>query len=328
MLTASLKVIFAIAIILWLILSGKLDFSLLAKSYQNGPEIFICVALLLLNLTLTATRWKLLLEVKSQTRLSLKDILKINWIGQFFSAFLPGVVTGDIVKLLYVKDLNPRFNKAFLLTSVLFDRIIGLTGLLLLGGVVCLLNYENLVMHGPKMKHLIHFNFLLFLGALFFVSCVFIPINLQNKVKNLMSYIPLIGVKLNHLFDQVWLFGTSIQTVISSILISIFVHFISIFSFFYISRPFYSSEISLAHLLGIIPIGFISTAIPISPSGAGVGHFVFDELFKLYNIQNGASLFNLYFLCGVIVNLLGVLPYLLAKKKHSLAEASDFESKN
>lgn len=326
MLTASLKIIFTISMITWLVTSGKLDFSLLQTSLTTGFEVYICAFIVLINLFMTSFRWKILLEFKSQEKLPFYQIFKINWIGQFFSAFLPGVVTGDIIKLLYVKDLHLNFNKAFLLTSVFIDRILGLIGLLVLGGSVSLVNYSDLVSHGNKIKNLIHFNFLLFLGALIFIACVFVSKPIQKKITNLVSKIPSIGKKIIHIFEQIWLFGSSFSNVLICILISILVHLSSIVAFYYIAKPFFNVDISLAQMFGIIPIGFISTAIPIAPSGAGVGHYVFDELFKMYNVQGGASLFNLFFICTLTINLLGFIPYLSMKKKHTLSEAEKFES--
>ena len=54
---------------------------------------------------------------------------------------LPGVVTGDVVKLLYVKDMHKNFSKTYLLTSVFIDRIIGLCGLLFLTGFISILKF-------------------------------------------------------------------------------------------------------------------------------------------------------------------------------------------
>ena len=52
-------------------------------------------------------------------------------------------------------------------------------------------------------------------------------------------------------------------------------------------------------------------AIPIAPAGIGVGHAVFDTLFGLFGINNGASLFNIYLLAIVAESLTGAIPYLL-----------------
>lgn len=67
--------------------------------------------------------------------------------------------------------------------------------------------------------------------------------------------------------------------------------------------------------LAFIPIGLMTLALPVAPSGLGVGHAIFQKLFELSHITNGASLFNLYFVVTLIVNVIGVVPYLMTKTK-------------
>jgi len=66
--------------------------------------------------------------------------------------------------------------------------------------------------------------------------------------------------------------------------------------------------------LAFIPIGLMTLALPVAPSGLGVGHAIFQKLFELSAITNGASLFNLYFVVCLVVNIFGVIPYLTSKR--------------
>lgn len=326
MLRASLKFIFAFGMIYWLVSSGKLDFKLFLMSWQNGPQILFAMVAVAFIIILTGLRWKMLLDVKATKKISMKKIIPIHWIGVFFSTFLPGAVTGDILKLLYVKDLDSNFNKTFLLTSVLIDRVIGLCGLLTLSGLVSVFYYKELVEHGPMIAHMIHFNLLLALGSLGLISLLFIPEKYNSKVIALMQKVPVLGSKLSHFLEQTWAFNGHHKKIFGCILLSLFIQVINILTFYILTKPFYTSPISIAHVFSIVPIGFISTAIPISPAGAGVGHLAFNELFSMYQISGGASLFNIFFLCNIITNLIGFFPYITSRKKHTLDEAHVFET--
>ena len=59
-------------------------------------------------------------------------------------------------------------------------------------------------------------------------------------------------------------------------------------------------------------------AIPISPAGLGVGHAIFDILFRYFSVDNGASLFNLFFIVTIFLHLLGGIPYIFSKKRPSI----------
>jgi glycosyltransferase 2 family protein len=79
---------------------------------------------------LASYRWYILLH-HIQVKLPLLVVIRLALIGQFFNLFVPGGVGGDLIKMVYLrKEAGNRFPEAVL--SVLLDRVLGLTGLLLL----------------------------------------------------------------------------------------------------------------------------------------------------------------------------------------------------
>jgi len=327
MLKVILKFAFASLLIGWLIQSGKLDFKLVAKAFENPGLMAICALLIALQILIGATRWRLILMTKAEKRLRLRDVLPVSWIGQFFNTFLPGAVTGDFIKLLYAKDLDSSLSRTFLVTSALMDRIIGLVGLLFIMGTATLLNYSRLSSFSPEMARLMQFNAFLFLGGFCFILSLMLPARVQKVFLKFIRKIPLVGQKFHKLFFEVWAFGRNKMTIFFCVLLSVITQFFGVFAFWLISSPFFSKEILVSDIFSIVPIGQITIAIPISPSGLGVGHFIFDKLFSYVGQSGGASFFNLFFILMVGINLLGFFPYVLNKKQHSLKEAEDFEEK-
>ena len=315
-----LKFTFAAALIYWLLISGKLDLSLVKKSIQYGPQWIIALLLIFSQNGLSSFRYKLLLETKSKNKLPFFGIYKINYIGQFFSAILPGAVTGDLIKLIYVKKLDKNFSKTFLITTALLDRIIGLTGLLFLAGFFSLIYFSEISSLSSQITNVIFINLILFAGAILFLGTLVAPYYLQIRIVNIAIRIPFLGMKISDILDQVFSLREKRKKLFFSFLISIFIHVISIFSFWIITSPFYSSHLPLSYAFTVIPVGLIATAIPLSPGGLGVGHVLFANLFSFVNIKNGASLFNLFFLCNLVNNLLGIIPYVSTGKVKDLEE--------
>jgi hypothetical protein len=317
-----LKFIFAVALFYWLIKSGKLDFSLVKKSFEVGPQWFIAIVLIFVQTGLSGLRYKLLLETKSQKALSFLAIFKINYIGQFFSTILPGAVTGDLLKLVYVKKLDDNFTKTFLVTMTLLDRIIGLSALLFLAGIFSLIYFSEISALSPKITNIIILNLILFTGSILFLGTLIAPYFFQKQITKFITIIPFLGEKLATLLDQIFSLREKRKDVILAFLLGIVIQFISIFSFWIISSPFYSGSLPLPYAFTVIPVGLIATAIPISPGGLGVGHVLFANLFSFVGINNGASLFNLFFLCNLANNFLGFIPYLLSDKIKNLNKLS------
>ncbi|MBC7540415.1 MAG: flippase-like domain-containing protein [Bacteriovorax sp.] len=310
-----LKFIFAIALVYWLVTSGKLDLSLVSKSFKVGPQWLIALFLIIIIVALGAYRYKLLLETKSQKKLRFFDVLRLNYIGLFFSSVLPGAVTGDLIKLVYIKKLDQSFSKTFLITVTLLDRIIGLAGLLFLAGFFSLIYFSEVTALSPKIAHVIILNLFLFGGTIAFLLTLISPFKFQKMIVDLIQKIPLLGKKISKLLNQLFELRENRKDLLKCFLLSIVTQFLSILAFWTISSPFYSGHLPLQYAFTFIPVGLIATAVPISPGGLGVGHVLFANLFSFVNIDNGASLFNLFFLLSFAHNFLGVIPYLLVGRK-------------
>jgi uncharacterized protein (TIRG00374 family) len=88
-------------------------------------------------LTIAAYRWKLLMDVVAPGA-NLISLFVFNLVGIFYAQFLPGSVTGDLVKGYYVARFETR--KIDLFASVLADRFIGILANGLLGVVALMTN--------------------------------------------------------------------------------------------------------------------------------------------------------------------------------------------
>lgn len=317
-----LKVLFAVGIIVWLTTSGKLDFSLIGQSFSSGHTWAWCFLLLVIQSFGSSIRWLWLLRQSPDlSALTVLQSARLTWIGLFFNSFLPGAVTGDLIKLLYAKDIAPKLSKTFLVTSVLVDRILGLIGLILILGISSTLFYKEILSLSPQMESLINFNFLLFAGAIGFIIFLLMPRKTQELILKLVQKIPVIGNKAYKTLQSFWLLGDNKLVLMKCILLSGLLQSIAFYGFYVITSPFYSHPLPFPYIVTFIPLGIMAVAIPISPAGLGVGHMAFDKLFSLVGIEGGASFFNLYFLILISVNALGVIPYLLSSKRHKITKA-------
>ena len=323
-----LKFAFAGAIIYWLVQRGQIDFTMIPKSLEYKHLWAATFAILLPIVFMTSYRWRMLLRVKSQVHLPFLSILRLTWVGMFFSAVLPGAVTGDLVKLVYARSLDHNLSKSFLLTSILMDRVIGLLGLLSLLGISTIIHYSELIAVSPKMETLVHFNFLIFFGVLTALACIFIPARIQNRVLQLAGLLPFVGERIVKLLESVWIFGKHYKTIALSLLISFVVQFCNLLAFWTIIQPFLPIALPFRFAFSFIPLGLVAIAIPITPAGLGVGHAFFANLFAFFHVNNGASLFNFYFLASLTMNLLGIFPYLFGGKLVSLKETKEMEEEN
>ncbi len=302
-----LKLLFAVGILYWLVSQNKLDYSLVIRSLKSPVLWLSCFILLLFQICLGAVRWRIILKTQMK-EISLKEVLRIQWIGQFFSVILPGAVTGDLVKIGYVTALKKNVSKKFLLLTIFIDRLVGLNALLLLAGLTSAIYYRELVELNPLLKGVIYVNIFLFLG-----SCGIMFVFLLNKKLQLkiMSLVPF--KKVNDILEMIWSFSSFKRDMLKAFLISVFAHVVTVGSFWLINLQFFEKSIELKYLLSLIPLGQVAVSIPVSPAGLGIGHAAYDKLFHFIGHSNGASLFNVWWVVMFMANLCGVLPFLFSR---------------
>lgn len=308
----TIKILIAAALIYWLITSGKLDFKLLARLKDYPWAVISSIFLVLVNFLLTSYRWETILRARAKVTLPLMGLFKITWIGQFFSSVLPGSVSGDLVKILYVQKFDNHFSKKFIFASILIDRAVGLSGLILLVGLSSVLFGPHILATAPAMKPLLTMNYALAMLVIFsFTTFFFFHHWIRLVLENIGSkFLSKLFQRIVTLWDDLVLIKSQM---LKAIVLSLLVQFIGVLVFWSLISPFVAGQLDFFQALAFIPLGLMTLALPVAPSGLGVGHAIFQKLFEYSGINHGASLFNLYFVVTLAVNILGVIPYLLTK---------------
>ena len=309
-----LKFSLAALLVGWLFSSGKLDFKLLANLKDHPTAIVLALILSIINFFLVSLRWRSILKARSTVDIPLLGMLKISWIGQFFSSVLPGSVSGDLVKILYVQKFDSSLSKQFLFASILIDRVMGLSGLILLVGISSLGFSGHILENAPAMEPLLKFNYILVMLIVVSITIFMywhqfirsILVSFQSKI------LPGLFSRVISLWDDLVMIKSRM---LKAMLLSIFIQLFGVVIFWSLIYPFVGGKMDFVQALAFIPVGLMTLALPIAPSGLGVGHAIFQKLFEFSGIENGASLFNIYFVVTLMVNVLGVIPYLLSKRK-------------
>tara|TARA_B100000886_G_scaffold260205_1_gene185102 strand:+ start:53 stop:1033 length:981 start_codon:yes stop_codon:yes gene_type:complete len=315
MIKTIIKLAIATGLLAYLISNGKLDFSLLLKSLNEPGYFFLGFIMLISQCAINAIRWKLILSTQTKEIVPSIFIIMVNWVGMFFNTVLPGAVSGDLVKMMYLKKVDEGLTKTSMFLTVLMDRIYGLVALISITGFISIIRYEYLVSINDDVKSIVSINLLLLIGIILFISTLFVSKNLQDNIMTIFKKIPKIGNQLSHIMECFWNIGQNRAVLFKSIIISILGQFLGLSSFYFMTYPLASGAINLQDIYTFVPIGMIITAIPLAPGGMGVGHVAFDKLFHFLEISNGADLFNVFWVSMMLINLLGVVPYLLLGKK-------------
>ena len=307
------KFFLAGSLIYWLIYSGKLDFIKTEIFWEKKnfflfyvfPALFFCMFV-------QSIRWWLILKSFSIS-ISYSLSFWLTWIGSFFNTVLPGLVSGDILKGVYLKK-NIKTNWVAVYTSLLIDRIFGLLGLLFLFLISSSLFFLEEQKLFERVLTIAILCILLF--SLLGIILIF-PFHWQKKLK---KYFPwLLNNKIfSYLINFISVLQQNKKKFIITFFLSVFIHLIITLLIYQISIILFTESLDFWKQALLIPIGLVATALPISPAGVGVGHIAFDNLYSIFQFSGGATLFNIFIISQILVFLSGFIPFIFFRKRTNI----------
>jgi uncharacterized protein (TIRG00374 family) len=309
------KFSFSIAILAYMIRSGRLDVQVVREGFSHGPALLGSAALVLLALLFSLYRWGLLMRGQG-IALSLPHLFRYGMIGAFFNTTMPGAVSGDLIKAWYVLADRKGQRKTPVLASVLLDRVMGVFGLILVSASPLLL-FGGTVWGVPALRAVAVPMLACFAGVLFFFAYVMLsgwgPVAALrrkaeafagNRVADLLlqSYDAWVGYRRHP-----WILAQSLLLSVGNFLCMVGVSMLC-------GHAIGETALSPYQYFLLVPIGLFTTAIPIAPAGLGVGQAAFHALFLLVGSPRGSEIFTMLVTLQILFNLTGVFFYLGSPK--------------
>ena len=311
----ALKLSVAAGLIYWMTKSGKLELDQL-RILIDRPEILAFSVFIWAGvaLCLCGVRWRLLLRGLG-IDVGMKRILQLTAIGLFFNSAMPGAVGGDLIKAVYVLRETKSKRRTPALMSIILDRVIGLFGLFTFASISVVFNLRALL-DSPTMHPMVIFIFTCFGLSLLFIAAVFFPHKEGKDPFEMFFSLKLRGIAtLQKLYTTLRSYRHQPRYLIYPWAISVVAQFIWFLYYLTLTEIVSTGEVRISALATVFPIGVLTTAIPITPGGLGVGHVAFDKLYEMIGLTSGATVFNIACLGQLSLNMFGILPYLFGKSK-------------
>jgi len=132
----------------------------------------------------------------------------------------------------------------------------------------------------------------------------------------LLNRLPM-KTKTHKLYESLHLYGASKKTLAISVALSLLAQTSSIFFIYFLSESLGFQLGLLTHFI-VAPLGFIATALPLSPAGIGVGQAAFYYLYKtLTQVDNqlGPLTMTGFQVCTFLLSLTGAIFYISRKDR-------------
>ena len=262
----------------------------------------------LLFYALGAVRWSRLLAGQG-LHLSLRRVLWLCLVGQFFSMALPGLTGGDVIKAYYVTRETHR--RAPAVATVVVDRVVGLTALLILAVLTTLLFFRD-----PNLWFipwiLVGSLACIVMGAVVFFSTW---VRRLFRVDQLLGILPF-GHLIKKLDEAFLEFRQSKHSVAVALGISLVIHVGVILANYLLGLAVGIRTVPIYYYAALIPIILALSSLPISMGGLGVRESLYGILLGSAGAQvSQAVLISLLFwLSHLVWALPGGVLYALRKE--------------
>ncbi len=274
----TLKLALAVGLITWLIREGAIDFSVL-KRLASPMGIVIGGALVLVMIFVNNFRWLMLLRTQGFST-NIRKTLPLSFIGIFFNYAMPGGVGGDVVKGYYLLQDHPEKKMAGAM-SIVMDRLLGLFMMITTAAAALLTSWE-LVIQSPQLQALALLIFALFSGFLaFFIAALSRRFGGSPAARLIFEKLPG-GKLLQKVHSVLHSYRQNPMALFTAMGLSLISQFSVIIFIYLVARALELPGVPFIAYCFIVPVGLVTTSIPISPAGIGVGQVAFGFLFGLY----------------------------------------------
>ena len=212
------KIAFAVLLICYLVSNKKLDISLFRNVYFNYKMWMIFFAIHLVVMFLSVYRWKIILNSQPEDIPGFCPLLFFSWTGSFFATFLPGVIATDVSRFYYLNRYTKKVSGSSILSSLIVDRFLSLTGLL----IIVLVSINSISQKIPGNSRI---NCpIIIMGILLLPIIVFAF--LWNKKREFGE-----GERSTGLISSVQLYFTNYKMILIAVSLSVVTHLLKLLSF-------------------------------------------------------------------------------------------------
>ncbi len=297
-----LKALFGASIFVWMAASGKLNLAEIARSFEHWPALLAIAGIGYFQVAITTWRWRLLLGAQD-IRLSYSRAWGLTMIGMLFSTVIPGAVGGDLIKGYYIARAAAG-RKAHAATSVLMDRVVGLIGLLLLGAAMVAVNPAQ-VLRNAATRSLGAITIIAVLGS---VGGLYLAVLTGGRL-SAWGFLPRV---LRNVFSALHEYRRKASVIPITLAISVFNQALSCVSIYLALRSTGAAGLTAGEFFLIVPLGLVTSAVPISPAGVGVGQAAFFALFQMVAprfASAGTAAFTVFQAVFILLCLTGLFWY-------------------
>ena len=274
-----LKVCLGAGILTVMALTGKMDLARIGRSLAQWPLMLCILGLGYAQLAVVAFRWNFLLRTQA-LGLPFSRAWSLTMIGILFNAVIPGGIGGDLVKGYYLSRANPG-RKTHAAMTLVMDRATGLAGLFLVGGIMVLVNWHEAARSAATRSLAIG----VMAGAVAGIAGIYAAVRAGGRVSQ-WSFLPAIA---RNAFGALHEYQSGHLAIPVALVLSALGQAMTCGMYYLALRATGDPGLPAGQFFLIVPLGLVTSAVPISPAGLGVGQAAFFALFRIVSPNHATA---------------------------------------
>jgi len=275
-----------LAIVFW---RHRTGLSQITRQSLHWPSLLTAFTLCGGSIVLTFLRWFWLVKALGFA-FSVRDALRLGFIGYLFNFVAPGAVGGDLVKAALLAKEQPA-RRTTAVATVLLDRMLGMLALVLIGAFAAWPQWSEM-RERPELKAIVALLAGGSVAGLTGLMVMLIPAVTRSHFWSWLTRWPLVSHILAELVEGVRLYQQQKRVLFVALGISIVGH-VGLISSFYFSARAISGALfvpAYARHLFFIPAAELAGIVPLTPGGVGLLEEAVNSLYKLSGAADGTGL--------------------------------------
>ncbi len=262
-----LKWLLAAALMSWLVSSNWKNLANLSERQIRWDFFALAFATCLIGVILTFFRWYLLVRAVDLP-MTLKEAFRLGSLGLMCNYIGPGAVGGDLIKGMILAKGHPE-RRAAAAASVIYDRVLGLVALVIVGATAALL--PTTLPFNAQLQLIMTLTWVAAGAGILGLVVIQSPFLHRYHWDRFFSRFPVGGKLAHQLFQAATLYKDRTSIIVACVGISIFGHLFMLFSFYLCAETIRGNDPIpdlVAHLRFIPAAEVFGVLIP-TPGGMG-----------------------------------------------------------
>jgi uncharacterized protein (TIRG00374 family) len=306
-LTGLARTAVGVALLAVLVFWGQIDLRALLELTPSA--VVTCLAILLVSLPIAALRWAVLLQVVGVS-LRFVDLLHFVAIGVLGNVLLLGNIGGDAIRGLYAWRALGR-SGGRIAVSILADRLLSVLAALFIPLGFSLL-YWHRMQQVPALAALGTSIIAAAATCMVGAGVLFAVPDLTRPLEARLLRWPRVARLVAELREMILMLRTSPLALLVAFALALVTQLLAVFAVFVVAQAIKIGALSVADYMFAVPLTLIANALPLTPSGIGVGEAAFDQICRWLEPTPSGAAYSSIFFAFRLVSTLTCIPGLIS----------------